>query len=355
MTITLRERMSADGIRTVELESRDLIVTVLPDKGADICEIRYKPRDGVNVLYRSLSGVRKPGTVLHPGTSEEHWMDCYHGGWQTLFPNAGAECRYRNATHGFHGEASATGWAYLPEAGSAGDSDGTDRVSAKFATTLCRSPFRLEKTVTLEANEPVLRVRETVTNVGGSAAEFVWGQHLAFGAPFLSDKCRLQVPNDRMAVDPDVDGASSRLVPGAATGWPTAATASGETIDFGRIPGPESGTADMAYLTGLKEGWYALRNEELGFGVGVSWDPAVFPYIWLWQEFGGTKMYPFYGSAYVMGVEPCSVPHAYGLAEAARKGEAFSLLPGETKETEICVVLIPHADPVSGDPGKIRF
>ena len=49
-----------------------------------------------------------------------------------------------------------------------------------------------------------------------------------------------------------------------------------------RIPGPGSGLSRVLYLKDFAEGWYALTNRELGLGVGVVWDAALFPYACFW-------------------------------------------------------------------------
>ena len=51
-----------------------------------------------------------PGPAPLPSASGEAsqtaWLDHYGGGWQELFPNAGAACTVDGRPHPFHGEAS---------------------------------------------------------------------------------------------------------------------------------------------------------------------------------------------------------------------------------------------------------
>ena len=56
-----------------------------------------------------------------------------------------------------------------------------------------------------------------------------------------------------------------------------AETADGRRIDFSRIPGKDDRTLDMAYMTGMSDGWYAVLNEDLGLGWAVSYPVDVFP------------------------------------------------------------------------------
>ena len=51
------------GMRTIILENELLRVTVLVDKGSDIVEFRYKPRD-LDFLYFAPGGIRNPARTI---------------------------------------------------------------------------------------------------------------------------------------------------------------------------------------------------------------------------------------------------------------------------------------------------
>ena len=91
------------GYKAVTLENEILSVTVLPDKGADIYSLLYKPRN-MDVLWKSPWGLKLPGTgVFTAGTTEEAWLEYYGGGWQEIFPNGGDACVYKGCHLNFHG------------------------------------------------------------------------------------------------------------------------------------------------------------------------------------------------------------------------------------------------------------
>jgi hypothetical protein len=77
----------------------------------------------------------------------------------------------------------------------------------------------------------------------------------------------------------------------------------GGMTDLSRIPGPEAGSHDDVFLTGLDEGWAELANPGLGLGFRLDWDPAVFRWVISWQPFGGARAMPLRG-AYALGIEP---------------------------------------------------
>ena len=66
----------------------------------------------------------------------------------------------------------------------------------------------------------------------------------------------------------------------------------GSILDFTRIPPKEERSLDMAYMTGMSEGWYALLNEETNIGWAVSYPVEVFKYLWYWRNYGGGYGYP---------------------------------------------------------------
>ena len=328
--VTVREERLPAGWQAVRLENQDLSVLLLPEKGSDIYELRSRPHD-LDVLWKAPWGLRPPsvstGTAMQSATV---WLDHYAGGWQELFPNAGDACRYRGAELGFHGEASVAPWRYEIMTGE----DGGPEV-------------RLEKRVSLDPERPVLRLWERVTNESAEAMPFMWGHHLAFGPPFLAEGCTLELPAIGFEADGQQTAVYTWLTPGQRSGWPKAPRADGGTVDLSQVPGPQAHVANFGYALDLQEGWYALTNPRLGLGVGLVWPREVFSCVWIWQEFRGTLDYPWYGSTYVMGVEPQTSYPGRGLQRALEQGTARWLAPGEQLHVELRAVLF-------ADEGRVQ-
>lgn len=51
----------------------------------------------------------------------------------------------------------------------------------------------------------------------------------------------------------------------------------------------------------------------------------------MWGEFGAWKDYPWWGEAYVLGLEPFSSHPTNGLASAVDNGSALTLAGGESR------------------------
>jgi hypothetical protein len=71
--------------------------------------------------------------------------------------------------------------------------DTPEKVSVKFSVKTVRTPFWIEKVVSLESNSPVLTVTDTLTNQAEEEVEAQWGQHITVGEPFLTTNCRLDM------------------------------------------------------------------------------------------------------------------------------------------------------------------
>lgn len=330
---TVHTETLPSGWQAVRLRNGELEVTLLPQKGGEIYALTAR-KLGIDVLWKSPWGLRRPPVPSASGAeSQAVWLDYYGGGWQELLPNAGGACTVNGAAHTFHGEASVVPWEYQI------DRQRGDVPRVRLSVRLARAPLRVEKHVWLDPDRPVLLVRERVTNEGAQPQPIMWGHHPAFGAPFLASGCRLDVPAKTfLANDPQVSS-NSWIAPGQRSAWPHVMRAYGGTVDLGVVPGREACTDNLGYLLDLEEGWYALSNDALGLGFALTWPVEVFPCVWLWQELGGTLGYPWYGSTYVMGVEPNTSHPADGLAAAVERGTARTIAAGETLEAELAAAL----------------
>jgi galactose mutarotase-like enzyme len=319
------DAVTYNGQPVVILENETLRVCVLPEKGAEISVFQHKPGD-IDPLYRRGSlrnPPRYPATIPDRGGS---FVDGYSGGWQEIFPSGGAPTEVKGAQLGTHGEVFQLPWQWeILE-------DRPDKISVRFWVRTLRTPFLLERTMTISENSPILTFDETVCNEGGEEMPFMWGHHPAFGAPFLDASCILDAPTSAVEVHAGEETTLNRLNPGSRGDWPFLVGKSGAILDLREIPSPEDRTSAMFYLVGLNEGWCALTNRNRELGTALVWDIHQFPVLWVWQEFGGSEGYPWYSQAYALGLEPftgyTTGPRS-GLAEVIRAGRERRLLPGE--------------------------
>jgi len=310
------------GVDAVVLENARLRATVLNGLGSEICEFNYKPLDVDFVTVWGERAAAAAGRAGSAPTGLRSFYDAYRGGWQEVMPNGGPPATHAGVEYGQHGEVTRLAWdrAILD--------DEPDRVRVELRTRLTRAPLELTKTLALDGESPVLEITERLANTGRVPQDVMWGQHIVFGAPFLSERCRIQIEDGaRVVPHPAIDGVHPRrLDVEREHRWPLAAAPDGTTIDLSRVPARGEPT-EMAYITGLSEGRYAIADER-GVGLEVTWDLERFPYLWLWQELGRTSGYPWYGEAYLVGLEPFSSYPSAGLPQAVENGTALRIGAG---------------------------
>jgi hypothetical protein len=326
---SITDECSVQGIPGVLLENDYLRVVVLVGKGTDVYEFRHKQTD-TDVLYKSPWGVTNPQSYVQDSPdSTGQFMDFYHGGWQELFPNAGNSCIYKGAALGFHGEICKVPWSHTIR------EKGPKRVSLECSVRTVRTPFLIEKTLFMDSEMASLRIRESVTNQGSEPLDFMWGHHPAFGAPFLSEHCRLFAPCTEVETSQSLPARQILRPNTEYNSFPFVTTADGRNLDLSRTLPSSAAVTNLTYLKGLTAGWYCFINERTRQGFAMKWDVSVFRYIWLWQEFGGTRNYPWWGQGYVVGIEPHSSLPSLGLNAAIERGTQLNLQPGATISTTI--------------------
>jgi len=323
-------RACVDKIRisewdVVRLEAHPLQVDVVPGKGGDILSVRWLPSD-IDLLWTSPWGLRRKGATSMATDSVSRFLESYPGGWQSIFPNGGDACVDDGVEHGFHGEACLASWQ-------------VERVFAEpeqagvvMSALLERSNFFMTKQITVEQGSVV--IVESARNLSAHSREVMWSHHPAFGPPFLSEDCIVGADARRFVVDDERDTPAGDLPPGSISKWPHAAAKTGGIVDLGSIP---AGPSDrFGYLTDFEAPRMWIRNPSLGLVAEITWDLSVFPYAWFWLEKNATVGYPWFGDAFVLGLEPASSYPGQGIVNVRRKTtNLLRFAEGETKTAEV--------------------
>lgn len=303
----------------VTLRSEALAVAVTPGKGGDIASIRHLPT-GREVLWQSPWDARPAGVALPGSDPVEAWLQAYDGGWQLLVPNGGDACVHQGVRHTFHGEAALAPWRWSV----AGE-------ALELALAFYTLPLAMTRRLTLDGD--LLIIEESLLNDGATPVELVWGHHPGFGGDLLAGPARLTCGARRVIVDDRVDERGNALESGGSFDWPQVRDHRGRPLDLRE---PLLGRHGLAYLQDFAEGWAGLTRLDGAIGVALSWDAALFPTAWLWQELGASRSAPWFGRARVIGIEPCTSWPAHGLATVAeRTGTQFRLAPGERRATTL--------------------
>jgi len=256
-------------LRSAVLENDWLRVSVLPDIGAKIYDLVWKPT-GKNILWHNPRIL--PQTYPIDGNFDNYWC----GGWDDGFPTCDP-CEYRGEQYPSLGKLRSVKWQ-VQAAGEDGE-----KAYVKLAAFGPISPVRAEKTVTVMANSPVLRVQYEITSLGVLPLEFIWGTHPSLEA---HENLILRIPAKTGIVGQATD---PRLgTPGQRYAWPTLGSSAGVT-DMSRVQGMEAKIACGHYATDLQAGWYAVKDARTGNGFLLQFPLAQCPFLWMWLVYGGWR------------------------------------------------------------------
>ena len=318
------------GMRIAYLENDLLRIGVLLDKGADIFDFTYKPRD-LDFMWQSPIPMQKP-FVATSALPEGAFHDYYYGGWQEVLPSAGwASEPYMGTYQGLHGEASLIPFeAQIVE-------DMPEVVALKTWVRLYRTPLALERVMSLKKGVAALFIKERLVNESESEFAVMWGHHPAFGEPFVDESCVVHTPAKKvevLAFHPNGlwkvgDDYVFPMVPNRRTG---------KLQDITRVLPKATKSVDVVFFKELAEGWYGLTNQNRKVGIGMAWDKNLFKYLWMWQVYGGHNDYPWYGRTYNCALEPFTSYPPAGVPNAIKNGTALMLKASETVETELVAV-----------------
>jgi hypothetical protein len=273
-------------------------------------------------------------------SSAEAWLESYAGGWQLLCPNAGGTHVRGGVEQGFHGEAALLPWAV----------EASTAATAQLHVQLFTAPLDLRRELCLDG--PVLVVTDTVTNDSPVAVEFDFQHHPAFGRPLLGPDCVIETDAASYVLDPAAARSAGAAQPGLPTPWPPVIDESGLTLD--RLSATAEPRGQLGWLTGFpgEGGWAALRNPSIDLAVGLSWDPAVLPHAWLWQELANVSGFPWFGRAYVMAIEPSSTTQS-----GPGRAQTMTLAAGASRSVTVCLTACRGSRPIAAidRSGQVRF
>ena len=311
----------------VVIENAELRCTFLPAKGGEITSLYHKSR-AVELLatLRDVPLDDDTHGLVEPGSTEQAFNRWYAGGWQELLPNGDAPCTVDGVEHSFHGESWGRQWRVVAQTNE----------SITMTVDLLWPPLRLRRTVALASNPTAILISEELTNTGAAPAQVLWGHHPAFGAPLVAEGATIVAPAAQM--ETVYCDTTSRLTAANNLTWPYAYDKDGTRVDVSRVQGAATQTHDLCLLHGFSEGMIGIHNPLLGLDVTLSFDAAVFPWLWIWQLYGGAEEAPFL-DAYCLALEPWTGPPT--LTRAIADESVLVLAPNESRSTTLSLTIEP--------------
>jgi galactose mutarotase-like enzyme len=309
MTVKVDTDWTYRDIRTVILENDLLKVVLMPDLGAKIWQITYKPR-GKDLLWHNPR--------LKPRKLPFHsvYDDQFFGGWDELFPNDVPEA-IEGEMFPDHGEIWTLPWQFAVE-----KAEGDEAVVRLWTDTPI-SACRVEKTITLRAGESKLRFRHRIVNESGKTLPFLWKLHAAMA---VDENSRIDLPARSVYID---DFGSPRMGATRRTyTWPYVEDARGGTHDMRKALSSSSGVSEFQYATDTDAGWCAITHTKEKIGFALAYDAKVMPHCWLFASYGGWR------GLNTVVLEPCT-GYPYSVNEGMKKGTHVTLAPGQTLVSQV--------------------
>src|SRR5579863_7110560 len=243
------------GLASVAMENEFLRLIVLPEAGAKIWQIHYKPLKA-DLLWNHPS-VPPASQPLYA-----FYDDTWSGGWDELFPNDEAG-ELLGISLPDHGELWTGEWT-------AQSIEGGDAPALHLRFTTPVSHFLVEKTLALRPLSAVLKVTYRLTNQGEEQFPFLFKLHPAFA---VSANHRIDFPAMTVRRElefPGTLGAAPPVFP-----WPDARVGDA-TLDLRQVPDERSGAVHFFYGTELAGGWCGVTNRATGLAAALRFDPEVF-------------------------------------------------------------------------------
>ncbi|AQG81955.1 aldose 1-epimerase family protein [Spirosoma montaniterrae] len=281
-------------------------------------------------------------TSAEPGINKGiDWLRTFPGGLMTTcgLTNVGGPNQDEYGERGLHGRIS-----NLPaeiesiRQPDPATGDLTMRITGRMRESQVFGPnLELKRTIASTLGEPVIRIHDTVTNRGNTAAPHMLLYHLNFGWPLVEAGTRIRI-----------DGKLQPRNDPQSLAWFR------EGNEYLTCPAPlddHNGTGEVcAFIdpNADETGWCStgLVNNRLKLAVQVRFRKEQLPWLSNWQHWGRGE--------YVTGLEPGTHP-PIGQAQARQTGTLIFIEPGESREyeLEIAVITPPPAPPLKqGEGGK---
>jgi galactose mutarotase-like enzyme len=315
-------------MQVVVMENDLLKISILAGRGGDIFEFKYNPKN-VDFMLRLPKGIQNPNTLFSQMRNTSNQLeDYYYGGWQIALPNS-PTFNYRGALLGQHGEVCLIPWKYSIL------DRGPQQIKLKLWTKPLRIPILIERTLTLSKGSATLQIEENIVNESGTHLDIMWGQHIAFGLPFLNKGAKVQTSAKKWIAEEDMPS-HRRFTPGIEYDFPIMKNVAGVEIDGSKIPPKNMDPySELCYLSDFEgDAYYSIVDQGHQIGFRLDWDKNIFKYLWFWQERLGTQDAPWWGDAYAVALEPWTSKWTETPHEEIKKGDWLKIEAGESISTE---------------------
>jgi hypothetical protein len=271
-----------------------LEVSLVPELGAKIISLVNR-QTGREWMSSPAGGCR-----LFHNRLDDDFAASTLTGWDECLPTI-APCLWKNRKLPNHGEVWSVPWAI--------DKDAFHEGVLKTSVALAVSPFRFERSLTLNGNEMLLNYR--LENLENEREEFLWAMH-----PLVPI-----YPGDTFELTAETRGAIGNHP------WL-------DSLEFGN----SQSACAKTYATPLREGRAAIKNPHSGDRMTFLWDARQNPTLGIWLTRGG------WNGHHHLALEPSNgSPDA--LSEACARNQCGSIDPRSTLKWQVMIQVEPTISP----------
>lgn len=268
-----------EGVESIHIHNGGhLSSVILPDRGMDIYQIRYK---GKNINYLAPNGI--VSSKYYDSDGIQFLRNFYVGFMTTCgLRNIGKPVDFEDDKRGLHGRISNTPAENVLIERRVADNnptlsiEGTMREARLFGENL-----RLNRKYLFVYEKDQIEITDTISNYGFGEEPYMYGLHINFGYPLLEPSSKI-IFNTK-STDPRDEHAA-------------------QFIDtWNQIEEPDYPYQERCYFHDLvsdsnDQNEYVVFNPNLNIGVRVQFKKSNFPYFTQWKMLGKGE--------YVLGLEP---------------------------------------------------
>jgi hypothetical protein len=274
-----------EGLDALIVEAADIRMTVLPQLGAKVLSLVWKPT-GYEYLWR------QPDRPLQLATYGADFEAGDISGWDECFPTIGRCFYLEEPWAGIevpdHGEVWSVGWDWA-----------VDGDALRMGTEGIRFPYRFERTLAFP-RPGVIQLTYAVTNRAPCPLGALWSMHPFFR---VTPDTRILLPEPtRIRVEVSKSARLGGFL--AEHAWPVAQARDGEPVDLSVVGPVDPRFMEKIFTDELREGWAALYSPSNDHFVAMTFDPSAVPHVGIAAMRGG---WPESGEpSYSVILEPCT-------------------------------------------------
>ena len=333
--MAIEDRWAFNGMKVIYIRSDDLEVSIIPELGGVIWGIKQL-KGNKEVLAKVRDPV--PLSRLQGLYPVKNLLDiALIGGWYEVLPNAGYYSSYEGGEYGLHEESVYIPWKAMYD-------DFIDENSITLQVDLFKYPLTLTKRITLDGNKIIMH--EQLRNRSEYDVDYAWLHHPTFGGNLIDEDAEFLIDDCEFEVDRYLPNDNTTLKAGYRGKWPYCLDKQGRTVDLSTFPRRgDVNCDDLLYIPKVSSGTFSIRNLKNDLQFTAKWDNNVFPTLWMWRAFGGSKSYPYYGNIYGVAVEISTSYPSTGLAQQKELG-TISKIAGKSKVETTLEFLVesPNSD-----------